>query len=166
MKAEIRAMLFADVVGYSRLREEHIPLFLNHFMGCVASHIADSPYAPITKNAWGDAVYLVFRNVRDAGHFALELAETINNTNWEERGLPKGLNFRIALHAGPVYACTHPVHERNTYTGTHVSRAARLEPITPEGQVYASQAFVALAAAEGITGVTCEYVGRISLPKA
>jgi class 3 adenylate cyclase len=44
-------------------------------------------------------------------------------------------------------------------------RAARIEPITPPGQVYASQQFAALASTQRVQGFTCEYVGRIPLPK-
>jgi tryptophan halogenase len=45
----------------------------------------------------------------------------------------------IGLHAGPVYRYTDPVTRRPNYTGGHASRAARIEPITPPGQVYASE---------------------------
>jgi class 3 adenylate cyclase len=55
---------------------------------------------------------------------------------------------------------------RPNFLGSHVSRAARIEPVTPPGQVYASPAFAALARAHGTTGLACEYVGRASLPKA
>ena len=46
-----------------------------------------------------------------------------------------------------------------------VEFAARIEPITPPGQVYASQAFAALAAAQGVTEFTCDYVGQTPLAK-
>jgi class 3 adenylate cyclase len=48
--------------------------------------------------------------------------------------------------------------ERENYTGKHVSRTARLEPATPPGEVYASEAFAALAAVERVTEFTCEHV--------
>jgi class 3 adenylate cyclase len=80
-------------------------------------------------------------------------------------GLPSELNLRIALHAGPAYACTDPVTRAPNFIGTHVSRAARIEPITPPGQVYASQAFAALAEAQGVTEFTCDYVGQTPLAK-
>jgi class 3 adenylate cyclase len=47
-----------------------------------------------------------------------------------------------------------------------VSRAARLEPITPPGQVYASEAFAALAAAQRTPDFTCDYVGQTPMAKA
>ncbi|HWP47599.1 MAG TPA: hypothetical protein VNM22_10590 [Candidatus Limnocylindrales bacterium] len=50
----------------------------------------------------------------------------------------KELSLRITLHAGPVYAYTNPVTQLPACTSTHVIRAARLEPITPPGRVYAS----------------------------
>jgi len=40
----------------------------------------------------------------------------------------------------------HEVLPREHECGTHVSRAARIEPITPRGQVYSSESFAALAA--------------------
>jgi class 3 adenylate cyclase len=76
--------------------------------------------------------------------------------------------MRIGLHAGPVYHCIDPVTGLDTYTGSHVSRAARIEPVTPPCQVYASQEFAALAAVAAVAGVTdftCEYVGRIAMAK-
>jgi len=89
----------------------------------------------------------------------------MTDTDWSKKGLPKAINLRIALHAGPVYSCVDPVTGQQSYTGTHVSRAARIEPITPPGQVYSSQAFAALAAAQGVKEFTCDYVGQTPLAK-
>jgi class 3 adenylate cyclase len=161
----IMAMLFADAVHFSKLTERQIPLFVQQFLGTIAALIAESSNAPVVKNTWGDGLYFVFRDVREAGLFALELCEDLNRRNWTDKGLPATLNLRIALHAGPVYSCTDPVLQQQTYTGTHVSRTARMEPITPPGQVYASQAFAALTAAQGVREFTCDYVGQTPLAK-
>ena len=80
-------------------------------------------------------------------------------------GLPPELNLRISLHAGPFYPLQDPFLAGLNYTGAHVNKAARIEPITPPGQVYASQAFAALAAGLGVRSFTCEYVGQVPLPK-
>ncbi|MFQ5793680.1 MAG: RyR domain-containing protein [Candidatus Bipolaricaulia bacterium] len=162
---EIMAMLFADVVGYSKLTEEEIPRFVAHFMGAVSDLVAASPHKPVMKNTWGDALYFVFSSVKQAGNFALELSDWLRSTDWMEKGLPEDLNLRIALHAGPVYSCKDPVIEQHSYTGSHVNWAARIEPITPPGHVYASQPFAALAAAERISDFTCDYVGQTPLAK-
>jgi class 3 adenylate cyclase len=158
--------LFADVVGFSKLTEQEIPRFVRHFLGPVAGLLAKLPPDSVKKkNTWGDGLYLVFEDVGDAGRFALDLSEAVGTTNWEEKGLPAHLNIRIALHAGPVYSCIDPVTERPNFLGTHVSHAARIEPITPPGQVFASQAFAALAAARRVEGLDCHYVGQTRLAK-
>ncbi|HEV2915678.1 MAG TPA: TRAFs-binding domain-containing protein [Pyrinomonadaceae bacterium] len=159
------AILFADAVNFSRLTEDELPRFVRYFLGTIGELASTSRHAPVMKNTWGDGLYFVFQSVSDAGHFALELCERVGRADWTERGLPKDLNLRIALHAGPVYSCIDPVTRQPNYIGTHVSRAARIEPITPPGQVYASQAFAALAAAQHVTGFTCDYVGQTPLAK-
>ena len=163
--SRIMAMLFADAVGFSKLTEAQVPLFVKYFLGDIANLMARSPFAPIVKNTWGDGLYFVFPDVRAAGQFALELCDHVRDANWPERGFPKGLGLRIALHAGPVYECNDPITKQRTFVGTHVSRAARIEPITPPGQVYSSEAFAALATIESAPSFTCSYVGQTPLAK-
>lgn len=159
------SLLFADAVNFSKLTEEQIPRFVRNFLGAISRMPAMTKHAPEMKNTWGDGLYFVFNSVHDAGMFALELADLMTTSDWEAQGLPKGLNLRIALHAGPVYSSLDPITGRPNFTGTHVSRAARIEPVTPPGQVYASQEFAALAAAERIGEFKCEYVGQTPLAK-
>ena len=162
---EIRAMLFADVVGSSKIMEEQVPNFVEHFMGAINQLVAESPAKPLMKNTWGDALYCVFASVQDGGNFGLQLRDLVANTDWQAKGLPKEINLRISLHAGPVYCYKEPVFKELEYAGSHIVRAARIEPITPPGQVFASQQFAALASTQRVQGFTCEYVGRIPLPK-
>jgi class 3 adenylate cyclase len=161
---EIRALLFADAANFSKLSETETTLFVHHFLGLVGKLVQELSPAPLMKNTWGDGLYFVFPDVRSAGRFALELRDRVKATQWSEKGL-RDLELRVGLHAGPVYACTDPVTERRNYIGAHVSRAARIEPITPPGNVYASQSFAALAAAEKGLEFKCNYVGQTSLAK-
>ena len=165
VRRQIKAMLFADVVGYSKIADGKIPEFVEHFMGSIAALIENYEIKPLTKNTWGDALYFVFSSVDDACNFAYQLKKCIWRTDWEKKGLPGQLSLRISLHAGPVFRCLDPVTKRQKYTGAHVSRAARIEPITPPGEVYASQQFAALAAAQRIKNFRFDYVGQIPLPK-
>lgn len=165
LASRVVAILFADAVGFSKLTEAEVPRFVQHFLGAIAqlsNRFADSI---IAKNTWGDGLYFVFSDVELAGNFALQLADLVTKQNWEEKGLPRGLNLRIALHAGPVYEFDDPVTGNPNYSGTHVSRAARIEPIAPPGQVYASEAFAALSAAQRTRDFTCDYVGQTPMAK-
>jgi class 3 adenylate cyclase len=163
--SRIVAMLFADAVGFSKLAEPEVPRFVQHFLGAIAQLGETFSEWIMAKNTWGDGLYFVFSDVDLAGKFALRLVDLVATTKWNEKGLPADLSLRIALHAGPVYEFVDPITGSRTYGGTHVSRAARIEPITPPGQVYASEAFAALAVARRTTAFTCDYVGQTPLAK-
>lgn len=163
--SRIVAILFADAVGFSRLTEPEVPRFMCHFLGPIAQLCDRFKEGLLAKNTWGDGLYFVFSDVSLAGKFALDLSHLVATVNWEEKGLPRGLSLRIALHAGPVYELDDPITGSRTYTGTHVSRAARIEPVTPPNQVYASEAFAALAAAHRVSGFVCDYVGQTPMAK-
>jgi class 3 adenylate cyclase len=161
----MRAMLFADAVGYSQLSEDQVPRYIEGFLGAVAelSRRTAHPFEHVETS--GDGLYMVFGGVADAGHFALELNALANGFDRAAHGLPPNFNLRIALHCGPVHCGRDPITGRPLYTGPHTSRTARIEPITPPGQVYASSAFAAVAAASGADGLAMGYVGRIPLAK-
>lgn len=163
--SRIMSMLFADAVSYSSLTEQQMPLFVRHFLGAIGRLVTKAGSKIVEQNTWGDGIFLVFANVESAGEIALDLCDLINSAQWQKSGLPEGLNLRIALHAGPVYSLIDPITQKRGYVGTHVSRAARIEPITPAGQVYASEAFAALAAAQGARGFACDYAGQTPMAK-
>jgi class 3 adenylate cyclase len=162
----VMSLLFADALGYSRLTDVEVPRFLKSFLGDIAMLIRKFPDAIVERNRWGDGLYLVFESVRSAGLFALDLCEWVNATDWSSRGLPRELSLRIALHAGPVFSLTDPVTDLPTFTGSHVTRCARIEPITPPGQVYASQGFAALAAGQRVTEFTCQFIKQAEWAKS
>ena len=162
---EIRVMFFADVVGFSKLTERDVPFFVQEFVGHIANEIERSPYKPLHQNTWGDAFYFVFSSVLEAAHFALSTRDLIRDTDWEQRGLSAALNMRISLHSGPVYRFTDPMIQKINFSGSHVNRAARIEPITPPGQVYASEHFASLIVASNVAEITCDYVGTLPLAK-
>jgi tetratricopeptide (TPR) repeat protein len=162
---EVRAMLFADAVGYSGLSEDQTPHFITEFLGAVAALNERTAHRPEHVETTGDGLYMVFRSVRDAGLYALSLNQLVTGMDWPARGLPDGLNIRIALHCGPVYCGRNPVTGAPLYTGPHTSRTARIEPITPPGQVYVSAAFAAVAAALAVGNLSMQYVGRMPLAK-
>jgi len=162
---DICALLFADVVHFTDLEEEQVFAFSQQFLGAIASLSAQASQPPLMKNTWGDALYYVFATVEQAGLFALALCDLMQSTDWESHGLPADMDLRIALHAGPVYRNVDPITGQVNYIGNHVNHAARIEPITPPGRVYASQAFAAMAASENVQAFACDYVGQVPWAK-
>lgn len=165
-RQEIKAIMFADVVGYSKLPETVIPKYVAQFNQRVSRLIAESSSSPINVNTWGDGLFFVFSGAEDAGRFGLDLRDLVVRTDWIDLGLPHNLSIRIAVHAGPVYVNFDPIVRQMTFTGAHVSRAARIEPITHVGEVFASEEFAALAAADQSKGFACDLVGTTALAKS
>jgi class 3 adenylate cyclase/tetratricopeptide (TPR) repeat protein len=165
-RQEIKAILFADIVGYSKLPETVIPKYVAQFNQRVSRLLSESSSAPVNVNTWGDALFFVFNSVEDAGRFALDLRDLVVKTDWVDLGLPHNLSIRIGVHAGPVYVNFDPVVRQISFTGAHVSRAARIEPIAHEGEVFASEEFAALAAADQSKGFACDLVGTTALAKS
>lgn len=158
-------MLFADVVHFSKLEERQMPNFVAHFLDSVGRIEKELGIRTAAKNTWGDGLFIVFRNAGDAIRYSRTLLDRIRRTDWAALGLPAGVNLRVALHAGPVYVGRDPVTGRRTCYGTHVNSAARIEPITPPGKIYVSQAVAAVVTALRLEDCACEYVGQMPLAK-
>ena len=56
----IMAMLFADVVGFTRLDDAQIRRFVDGFLGGISNLVEDRPYSPVGRNTWGDALAEIF----------------------------------------------------------------------------------------------------------
>jgi class 3 adenylate cyclase len=178
IEREVRVMLFADIVNYSKLGDEHLPLFLRA-MSDAADHLR-ARFDLDFVASWGDALFFVMDEATAIAGVALELSHQIALFSESMPALPFDLSIRIALDAGPVYPTADPFTRQPNYWGFHINRAARLEPITVPGQVYATQPFVALLALEesvkrsealqaGIDNhvppFSTAYVGRLTLSK-
>ncbi|CAA7622089.1 adenylate/guanylate cyclase domain-containing protein [Magnetospirillum sp. SS-4] len=175
----IRSMLFCDIAGYSRLKEEHTPVFLD-FLRIINRGMARLEVQPIAINTWGDAIFAVMDKASPMAEYAQTLQEMVAEADEELRDrLPHPLSLRISLHAGPVFQAIDPICGRQNFYGSHINRAARLEPVTVIGHVYATQQFVAVLTAEQsalrseaqnrdeefLERFACEYVGVLSLAK-
>ncbi|HEY2968299.1 MAG TPA: adenylate/guanylate cyclase domain-containing protein [Casimicrobiaceae bacterium] len=161
----LKTMLFADFAGYSRLHDEFAPLFQQRFLEIGARQIEATTVKPLEAKTWGDSLYMVFESPREGAEFALGFLASMLSVDWRATGLPDESQIRVALHAGPVFRSFDPVMRRNGHFGSSVTRAARIEPVTPPGMVYVSEAFAATLAASGERAYALEYVGRLPLAK-
>jgi class 3 adenylate cyclase len=161
----IASILFADFHGFSRLRDQDFPAFVRDVLGRLAE-VFDAPdTATAWRRTWGDAIHAIFMNVATAAHAALRLQETLASLDLEALGLPADLRLRIGVHAGPVMTLTDPLLGQPGWWGREITRAARIEPRTPEGAVYVTDAFAALLALEPSCELTTDYVGQVTTAK-
>ncbi len=162
---EIRAMLFADVHGFSKLNDHQLPTFTAEIMGPLGA-VTESFHPKIAfLNTWGDGIFAVLAEVGDAAACALKLQEAMHAIELEDVGLPEHLRLRIGGHLGPAYELEDPILKRPNFYGAHVSRAARIEPVTPEGCVYVTETFAAVLALKCADRFACDYVGYTDMAK-
>lgn len=162
-RREVKALLFGDVKGFSDLKEELVPKFWEVVIVGITKTLEEFQNEcnqPIEYwNTWGDAVYIVVKSVCQGAECALRLQERLKNTDFEAAGLPPTLSMRFGAHVGPVYENNDPVTGLKTWHGSHVSRAARIEPITDPGEIFVSEPFAHVLALEAYDAYDCEYLG-------
>jgi len=137
---QMRALLFGDFVGFSKLSTLGTIEFAERVLPALAKVIdhfeaAGKPIA--VRNTWGDGLFLVLEDALDAALLALEIQAFVSTLAPDLR-FP--LKMRVALHYAPVLLMTDAISRRPNAVGPGVSRAARLEPATAPGSVYASEA--------------------------
>jgi class 3 adenylate cyclase len=64
-----------------------------------------------------------------------------------------------------VFRVEDPVTQALSFMGSHVSRTARIEPVTPPGSVYVTEPFAAALVLAGRDDFVCDYVGHMPAAK-
>jgi adenylate cyclase len=159
------AVVFGDLPGFSKLPEKYLPVFWEHVMGAIGDVLGQSRDAVALKNTWGDAIHFVIPDVRRAAEICLAVQKRLQTIDGRLLGRDEAPTMRIGAHYGPVFEGWDPIAAQRTYYGRALSRAARIEPITPPGTVYVTEAFAAILLLESRGDFTCTYVGQVPLAK-
>lgn len=158
-------MLFADVKGYSKLSEREVVDFSVSFLSRIGETIEKNSDGILSRRTQGDGLFLVFKDIETAIKVAQGLRQVIKTTDWSEYNLPNDLQMRISLDAGPTYSYIDPIVNKLEFCGDYVVRAARMEPVTPPGEIFVSDTFVAMAYSSAIEIANFDYAGQVPLPK-
>lgn len=161
----IRALVFADFAGFSKLSDSQVLVFQEKVMRQVARAL--EPFRPsiLHSNTWGDGVYLVFDDVVSAAECALAVQDAIATADLREMGLAAIRGLRIAAHATPVFDGWDPIVGGRVFFGAGVTEAARIEPRTPEGEIYTTRPFAALSMLAANRNYETQYVGTLPTAK-
>lgn len=161
----VTVVLFGDIQGFSRLRDEEMLRFVPSVLGAVASAVAIHGDAISVRNTWGDAIFLAADDVLTGARCALDILRALRNVDLSALGMPTDLSIRLAAHVGPALRLHDPLRGVEGIFGRELTRAARIEPSTPPGQVYVTAAFAALLVLEPDADVVPEYVGTVTTAK-
>jgi class 3 adenylate cyclase len=162
---QVRAIMFGDFHGFSRLSDRQMLAFYDHVMPALAKVLDRHGAAIATRNTWGDGLFVVFTALDAAARCALDIQSALAKLDMQSAGLPSALALRLGLDAGAVFEVQDPILKSPSFTGSHVSRTARLEPSTPPGEVYVTEPFAALFTLLRDEELICEYVGLMQAAK-
>jgi DNA-binding SARP family transcriptional activator/CRP-like cAMP-binding protein len=161
----IRGIVVADFAGFSRLTDAQVLAFQDQVMALLAHAL--EPYAShiLSSRTWGDGLNLVMRDVATAAECALALQEATGQIDFGSIGLPSVRGIRIAAHAAPVFDGWDPIAGGRVFFGAGFTQTARIEPRTPEGEIYTTHAFAALAMLVPDRRYDTQYVGTMATAK-
>ncbi|MDA7949459.1 MAG: adenylate/guanylate cyclase domain-containing protein [Hyphomicrobiaceae bacterium] len=166
LSRKIYPVAFADIKGFSKLSDNELARFFEKVMGLLGSVMDKYGDHVLFRNTWGDAVHAVFDDVTAAAKCALEMQGALHDLDGDAVSLPVRPEMRMALDVGPVFEGYDFIKKEATYFGSTLTRAARMEPVTPVREVFVTEAFAALSAMECTDEFRCEYVGHLPLAQA
>ncbi|HEX4410015.1 MAG TPA: adenylate/guanylate cyclase domain-containing protein [Xanthobacteraceae bacterium] len=162
---KVRAIMFGDYKGFSKLSDRQMLIFYDSVVPKIAAVIEKYSSGIATRNTWGDGLFLVFSDLAAAAYCGLEIQSTLAAMDMDAIGLPQTFSLRLGVDAGAVFEINDPILRSISFTGSHVNRTARLEPSTPPGEVYVTEAFAALFTLLADKELTCDYVGLMRAAK-
>jgi hypothetical protein len=161
----LRAILFADFAGFSKLSDAQVIRFQERVMGGLAHALEPWQSRILSGRTWGDGINLIIDDVGAAAECALALQRVSRDSDFADAGLAEIRGIRIAAHVAPVFDGRDPISGQRLFYGAGLTRTARIEPRTPEGEVYTTEAFAALAMLSVDRSFHCQYVGTLPTAK-
>ena len=135
MERKLTAIMFTDIVGYSKI------MSTNEKIGLELLDSQSELVLPIIKNfngkilkQMGDAFFVDFSSSINAIECSVEIQKALKDYNYSKDSGEK-LLLRIGLHIGDVF-----IKEGDLF-GEGINVAARLEPLAEPGGICMSQAF-------------------------
>ena len=161
----LRAILFGDIKGFSKLHEAQINVFVDEILGLFGHVLDGMPGKVLFRNTWGDGIFVILPDVLTAAECAIKMQKQLAQLIEQKKEFANHA-LRLGAHFGPVIEKYDPVLKKTNYFGVHVSRAARVEPVTPPGKVYATWPFASQIAILKNAPVRVDYVGDLPAAKS
>lgn len=157
MLMQSRFVLFADIKGFAKILKDEPPDIIADVWAHVARILAPHKQAISTYNTWGDALFLVFSDVRVVSA-VLEIRDWFRNHRL--------LAIRIACHFGDFLEYDDEILGRKNAVGGNINLTARIEPITRPNAIFVTQRFKEAVESAGNPDNFCfDELGSVALAK-
>jgi hypothetical protein len=157
--------LFADFSGYSRLPEAVYPVFQRAMVDAIASVLDEHRPRIRLQHTWGDAVHVVTDDAETTARIAEAIHGIVERARGAHGGVLARVELRLSAHYAPVFEGHDRIDDRPMVWGSQLAFAARIEPVTPPGMIYVTEAFAARLMLEAPDRYAAEYAGEIELAK-
>ncbi|NIQ00388.1 MAG: DUF4071 domain-containing protein [Nitrospinaceae bacterium] len=91
LKRHMKAMIFADVKGYSSLKENQLPRYTSKWFHQLNILAKEHGNEILFANTWGDAIYLVMDSVTSAAQVSLKLTQILSDEDMSRLNLPEDM---------------------------------------------------------------------------
>lgn len=137
---QLIAILFSDLKGYSKVKDNILLSEISEINNQIKKEIL-TVSNHIYCNTWGDAFFICSYRCSDIAEIALKILDKIKDIEWKKLGFVEELAIRIGLHVQNAVIQTNDENKVINIIGSEISRAARIEPIVEENQIYCSKVF-------------------------
>jgi class 3 adenylate cyclase len=164
MTRQPHAIVFGDVHGFSTLTESEQLIFIERIVGGFAKALKECGSVEYAETA-GDGLFIVLPDVLSAIDCCMRVQKVVLPESLARMGLPGRLGIRLSAHVGPLYRRYDKVIRRHKFVGMEVIRTARIEPVTPVGEIFVTEQFAAMLAFTARDTFICEYAGLQPMAK-
>jgi class 3 adenylate cyclase len=159
-------LIFADFVGFSALPDDVLPRYWNEVMGAMGLMLKAHSASVLFRHTWGDALHIVTKDAISAASIATSIRSTLERLRATLTGDLARLELRLSVHYAPAFIGRDPIEDADTFFGSQLSFAARIEPVTPPGTIFVTESFAAQLMLEGPEQFALEYAGELELAKS
>jgi hypothetical protein len=158
-------ILFADFAGFGRIADTDMPRFWHEVMGTMSTRLSSHGARVLHSATWGDALHVVTTDATTAAEIAIDILQSLETQRRDRDSVASNLELRVAAHYAPAFEDVDALRGAPVFYGSQISFAARIEPVTPPGTVFGSDAFVAQLMLESPERFSAEYAGELELAK-
>ncbi|TNC95164.1 MAG: hypothetical protein FD119_2585 [Stygiobacter sp.] len=162
-RTQICPIVFADIVGSSKVAEDHLKKHLNVLVHRLLDEIKGRFQVVLTKHT-GDGFFVCGVDAMEMAEAALTVKDRFRNTDWLRIGFSEPIAIRIGVDLQKVNLIEENGSVIDVASGG-IDRAARIEPVVASNEVWCSDHFFSQLRREQVRNIAGTAIGKKQLAK-